>query len=192
MGRSVKNIIIRPVNEVCNLSCTYCNSLPYATNQKMSLDLLEAIIYEASLVEDSFISFCWHGGEPLLAGLEFYKKIVEFQFKYFGGIFRDGRCENIVQTNALLLNPQFIEFFKLHSFHIGVSLDGPDLETNKYRFPKHSASKLFKKTKDKISLLVRNGINVSVINVIHQYNMNKWKELYYFYSKNIIKVVNTI
>jgi len=61
----------------------------------------------------------WHGGEPLLAGIDFFKKIVELQALIKNHIF-----ENSIQTNGTLLNYEYLDFFERHNFKLGFSLDG--------------------------------------------------------------------
>src|SRR5690554_2124277 len=129
-------IIIRPVDEICNLSCTYCNSEVYGHSKpKMKIETLEEIISQTSKLDYHFIRFTWHGGEPLVAGLPFFKKVVELQKKYLGGDFYLKKCENVIQTNGLLLNDEYIDFLFENNFHIAFSLDGHDTNTNHYRFP---------------------------------------------------------
>lgn len=65
--------------------------------------------------------FNWHGGEPTLLGLDFYRKVVEIQGRYAGTT----RIENDLQTNGLLLDESWCEFLKQHRFRVGLSIDGP-------------------------------------------------------------------
>ncbi len=82
-------IFVKPVGAACNLGCTYCyyldkkGYLPGRWPLKMSDEILEKYInqhIEAS-TEDP-VMFSWHGGEPLLAGIDFYRKAVALQKKY--------------------------------------------------------------------------------------------------------------
>ena len=80
------NMMFKPVGSVCNLGCSYCYYLDkFKSDERsvLSLDLLEKIIKEYIEINDNEqIVFDWHGGEPLLLGLDYFKKIVEFQKRY--------------------------------------------------------------------------------------------------------------
>ena len=71
------------------------------------------------------LSIIYHGGEPLLWGIELFEKAIQFQNElrvtYPKLAFR-----NSVQTNGSLLDAEYIEFFKANNFNIGISIDGPD------------------------------------------------------------------
>ena len=88
----------------------------------MSPDTLERIIRLAS-EEYETAWFIWHGGEPLLLPLKFYKKAIELQEKYFG---KDTfRVSNTIQTNGTLIDKKFMSFCKDKKINVGVSYDGP-------------------------------------------------------------------
>ena len=77
-------VFAKPVGAVCNLNCTYCYYLvkkeiyPAESRFMMSDDLLEKyVIQHIEATTDDLITFSWHGGEPLMAGIDFYRKAVE-------------------------------------------------------------------------------------------------------------------
>jgi uncharacterized protein len=77
------------------------------------------------------VEFIWHGGEPLLAGLDFYRKAVEFQYLWR----QKGKdIVNFLQTNATLINSEWARFFAENNFFVGVSIDGPENLHNQVRF----------------------------------------------------------
>ena len=130
-------IFVKPVGAACNLGCTYCYYLckkdiyDGSGSLRMSDDILEKYIkqhIEASSEETVF--FSWHGGEPLLAGIDFYRKAVSIQQKYLP----PGRYAlNGIQTNGTLLNDEWCRFLKSENFIIGISIDGPPDLHNKHR-----------------------------------------------------------
>ena len=89
-GPRVFNVMIKPAGSLCNLDCKYCYYLDKAEiyhgkEPKMTLEMLEQFTKEYIKANQSqFVTFNWHGGEPLVLGLDFYKKAVEFQQKYCG------------------------------------------------------------------------------------------------------------
>lgn len=117
--------MVKPVGSACNLRCSYCYYLDKELLHHkgvMSIELLEEFVrqyIEGNKVEQ--ITFCWHGGEPLLAGLPFYEKALEFQAKYAGS----KEIINTLQTNGTLLTDQWAQFFTHNNFLIGISIDGP-------------------------------------------------------------------
>ena len=121
-GRYVKrslSLIIKVIS-ACNLACRYCDADIYS-NRRMSLDTVSQIIKKALDYADR-VEFIWHGGEPLLMGIQFYEKVVELQKRYR----REGQTIiNDLQTNGTLISQEWVDFFKAIDFHVGVSLDGP-------------------------------------------------------------------
>ena len=79
--------------------------------------------------ESPEIPFVWQGGEPTLMGLDFYKKVIEFQRKYGKG----KKITNSLQTNGTLLTEEWCQFLAQHGFLVGLSLDGPELIHDHFR-----------------------------------------------------------
>jgi uncharacterized protein len=112
--------IIMPT-ETCNLACTYCYVLD-KPKTRMSIDLALRVVDELMRINDPTkpTRLIWHGGEPMLAGLPFYKSIC----KYIHEAYPNHHVENLIQTNGTLLKDEWIEFFLAENFKVGVSLDG--------------------------------------------------------------------
>ena len=113
------NLIIKPT-DACNLRCKHC----YASESgyevsKMSISVANNII---EFFSNSYknIRIIWHGGEPLLMGIDFYKQIIEIQKK-----FPYNSITNCIQTNATLINNDWIDFFIANNIKVGISYDGP-------------------------------------------------------------------
>lgn len=125
------SLIIKITNG-CNLNCAYCyhrRDKSRDFSQTMSYETLETMIYELLMHNEKHAEFIWHGGEPLLAGLETFKHIVEKQ-KEFNT--KGLQISNSIQTNATLLTKEYIQFFKDNDFDVGISIDGPfDMHTEK-------------------------------------------------------------
>lgn len=117
-------VIISPVDD-CNLACRYCVDPRTRTGVQMSLATLESCITKVAEYSKSHgkpTRFIWHGGEPLLAGRDFYQNVVELStwLKRKGYV-----ISHSMQTNATLLTPENADFFVNHKFAISFSLDGP-------------------------------------------------------------------
>lgn len=128
MSRTPFVVMAKPAGPRCNLACSYCYYLPSESlyppddNCRMSADLLE--IYVRQYIEDSpgpVVSFIWHGGEPTLAGLEFFRLAVQLQKKYLP---YGWSCWNNLQTNGILLDDAWCAFLAQEHFDVGLSLDG--------------------------------------------------------------------
>lgn len=116
--------IVKPVNGLCNLSCSYCYTSGLkecVAKNRMRPEILKATI-DFFCRDQNDVEFIWHGGEPLLAGLEFYRKAIEFQKIWEQ---QGKRITNFFQTNATLMNSEWNSFFAENDFFVGVSLDGP-------------------------------------------------------------------
>ena len=120
--------IVKPVGSLCNMRCKYCYYLDKAelyNHHQPTMDdkLLENYIRANIEGNNSpVIAFAWHGGEPLLAGKEFFRKAVALQQKY-----AEGRTvENSIQTNGLLIDDEWCAILRDNNFLVGVSIDGPE------------------------------------------------------------------
>ena len=158
--RKLSLTLIIKVVSTCNLACRYCDADIYS-NRRMSLDTVSQIIKKALDYADH-VEFIWHGGEPLLMGIQFYEKVVELQKRYK----REGQTiENTLQTNGTLISQEWVDFFKANDFHIGVSLDGPPEVHNANRIFK-SGQGSFEQVMRGIRLLRENGVKFGVLAVI--------------------------
>jgi uncharacterized protein len=105
------------------MNCRHCYHPPHErTGGVMPPEILERVIRKAS-EEYETVWFIWHGGEPLLVPLSFYKDAASLQEKYFG---KDShRVSNTIQTNGTLISKKFMNFCKEKKINVGVSFEGP-------------------------------------------------------------------
>ena len=122
-------VMSKPIGPICNLDCGYCYYLgktalfPPGEHFRMSPQVLES--YISSFIAASpgpLVHFGWHGGEPTLAGIEFYRRVVELQDRYLPA---GWRCLNNIQTNGTLLDTRWCSFLAENHFAVGLSIDGP-------------------------------------------------------------------
>jgi len=114
--------VIFKVTHACNLACRYC----YAVDNKskvVSRSILGSVIRASVQLDADTVNFIWHGGEPLIAGLDFFAEAVAMQNAASDGTGK--RYLNGLQTNGTLVTPDIAEFFRDKQFAVGVSLDGP-------------------------------------------------------------------
>jgi len=175
---AISTIIIEPVGGDCNLACDYCyhgNIRKHDGLQTMTDDILEKIVKEALLINKNRVKFLWHGGEPFLTGLGFYEKVVKFQKRYL--VSSDQQLINHIQTNATLINDDWVEFIKENDFKVSTSIDGPAWLHDKCRHDIHGNGS-FDRTIRGINLLRNAGLTVGVMVTINQYNV-RYPELIY-------------
>ncbi|MEH7254217.1 anaerobic sulfatase maturase [Neobacillus niacini] len=178
------SVLIKTVSEACNLACDYCyysscNGIPNPIN-KVEDKTLEKFIREYMTIKRGIVPFAWQGGEPLLAGLDFFKKVVHFQAKYAPN---NTIISNSIQTNGLLINKEWATFFKQFGFLVGVSLDGPEQIHNKRRVT-HAGKGSFKLTMRGIQYLKEESVEFNILTVLHEDNIFKAAELMNFYQDN--------
>ena len=135
-GKLRFHVMAKPVGPRCNLNCSYCFYLPKENLLKssnrwvMADNVLEEFIRQYIQEQDEQeIVFTWQGGEPTLAGLEFYKYVVNLQNKHRAGKI----VQNDLQTNGLLIDEEWCRFLKEHNFLVGLSIDGPEYLHDVYR-----------------------------------------------------------
>jgi uncharacterized protein len=182
VGNSI-SVIIKPTN-FCNLNCIYCYDSENKDNGEMDEKTLENSIKK---IQNNFssVSWIWHGGEPLLRGLDFFKKAKGLEEKYKKG---DSRIKNGMQTNATLIDKDWIDFIKeTNSFHMGISIDGPKEINDKTRIFKNWRG-TYNRIYRGISLLSENRFGIGAVCVINKNNFNKSNELYHFFRTNKINV----
>ena len=173
--------MIKPVGSLCNLDCDYCYYLGkadlYGGHQpKMSEELLERYISQyIEAVQVPTVTFCWHGGEPLLAGIDFYEKAVALQNKYRG----NKQIENSLQTNGLLINPDWCDFFRQNNFLIGLSLDGPKDIHDAYRHDR-GGHPTFDRVMQALEMMAISRVEYNTLSTINNRSAGQGKRVYQF------------
>jgi uncharacterized protein len=181
----ITSLLIKPASAVCNLDCQYCFYLdreadPYKSlpARRMSVETLERLVDTFLFYSYPNSVFAFQGGEPMLAGLPFFRKLVEFQ-KQYG---RDGQnVSNALQTNAVLIDDDWCELFREYNFLLGVSIDGPEEVHDAYRFNK-AGHGTWRQVMRAIETLKRNKVEFNVLCVLSQANVEKPRELYRFFG----------
>ena len=116
------------------MHCDYCYYLSKDQKRFMDTDVLEKMIRDYfSSYQGPVYSLVWHGGEPTLLGLDFYKKAVALEKKYLP---QGSTCWNNLQTNGSLLDEEWCRFLKEENFDVGISIDGSKAIHEKYRHGK--------------------------------------------------------
>jgi uncharacterized protein len=179
-------VFAKPVGSICNLDCHYCYYLkkehlyPKGESSRMPDDILEEyIIQHIDASPGSVISFSWHGGEPTILGLDYFRKIVALQRKYQPS---HRRIINGMQTNGTLLDESWCRFLAAEGFVVGISLDGPEELHDRYRVTKgqNSTHRLAMRG---YRLLQQHRIPCNILCVVHEQNVLNPTEVYRFFKQ---------
>ena len=179
-------VMLKPAGAHCNLACKYCYYLeknklyPTAQRHLMSDEMLEQFTREYIEAQTmNQVLFTWHGGEPLLRSIDFYRKALSLQQKYAGG----RRIDNVIQTNGTLLTDEWCEFFAQNHWLVGISIDGPQPDHDHYRLTA-TGKPSWKKVMQGIKLLKKHGVEWNAMAVVNAYNANHPLEFYRFFKEN--------
>lgn len=179
-------VMLKPAGAHCNLACKYCYYLekdklyPTAQRHLMSDEMLEQFTREYIEAQNmNQVLFTWHGGEPLLRSIDFYRKALSLQQKYAGG----RRIDNVIQTNGTLLTDEWCEFFAQNHWLVGISIDGQQPDHDHYRLTA-AGKPSWKKVMQGIKLLKKHGVEWNAMAVVNAYNVNHPMEFYRFFKEN--------
>ena len=180
-------VLAKPIGPLCNMDCTYCfylekellflkDSAARKLNWVMPDEILENYIQQKlqsnALTEETFV---WQGGEPTLLGLDYFHKIVQIQQKY-----RNGKTiQNSLQTNGILIDEDWCQFFAEFNFLIGISIDGPRELHNRLRIDK-GGKPTFDKVMQALNLLVKHRVEFNTLTTVHSFNASYPLEIYHF------------
>lgn len=173
----------KPIGSACNLRCNYCYYLekdrlhsPAPHQRAMSFQLLETYIAQTIFTSiDPVVQFAWHGGEPTLTGMDFFRKVIQLQKKYGAGRV----MENSLQTNGTLLTEEWCKFFSDHEFLIGISIDGPEHCHDHYRIFRNGKGS-FAQVMNGLELLLKHKVEFNTLSVVNDYNARYPEEVYRF------------
>lgn len=175
------NIMLKPAGSLCNLDCSYCYYLDKAEiyggrEPRMSVEMLETVVKEYIAANDvPEVTFNWHGGEPLVMGLDFYRKAIEFEHKYAG----EKIIRNTLQTNGTLISSEWCRFLRENDFLVGISIDGPKDIHDRYRRDKGGAP-TFDKVLNAIRMMQGEGVQFNTMSTVNKQSEGRGLEVYEF------------
>ena len=179
-------VMLKPAGAHCNLACKYCYYLEknnlYQNSHRhlMSDDMLEQFTREYIEAQTMpQVLFTWHGGEPLMRSIDFYKKALTLQKKYAHG----KQIDNVIQTNGTLLTDEWCEFFAKNHWLVGISIDGPQEYHDHYRVTP-TGKPSWEKVMQGISLLKKHRVEWNAMAVANAYNAEHPLEFYHFFRDN--------
>ena len=179
-------VMLKPAGAHCNLACKYCyylekNNLYQNSHRHLMTDeMLEQFTREYIEAQTMpQVLFTWHGGEPLMRSIDFYKKALALQKKYAHG----KQIDNVIQTNGTLLTDEWCEFFAQNHWLVGISIDGPQEYHDHYRVTP-AGKPSWEKVMQGIQLLKKHRVEWNAMAVVNAYNAEHPLEFYHFFRDN--------
>lgn len=174
----VFTVMLEPVKS-CNLRCRHCYS-DIEDGGVMSIGVLNLVLEKIVRYteQNGFkeIHFIWHGGEPLLAGIDFFKHAVTVLYRLASEV----SCRHFIQTNGLLLDDGFCIFFRDMDFEVGISLDGPADVHDQLRVTQ-SGRGTHAAVMEKVRLLERHHVPIGFSTVVSSVSKGREQRIYRFF-----------
>lgn len=180
-------VMTKPAGAHCNLACDYCYYLEkqklYQNGEKhvMSDQLTEVFVRE--YIQSQFgreVNFTWHGGEPMIRPLSYYKKVVRWQRQYAEG----KTILNCLQTNGTLLTPEWCRFLHDEGWLVGISIDGPQNMHDAYRMKRNGAP-TWENVMQGIEMLDRYEVEWNAMAVVNDITAARPLEFYRFFRDEL-------
>ena len=178
-------LLIKPVSGDCNLACTYCfytrvpdTLYPQKTPHRMDEATLQGMIRQFMGYGFSPAVMCWQGGEPTLAGLDFFRKVVELQQKYG----KSGQVVgNAFQTNGMLIDDDWSRFLAEFHFLVGLSIDGPGYIHDTYRVHA-SGTGSWRQAMRTARRFARDSVAFNALIVVSRANQDRGREVFQWFA----------
>lgn len=179
------SVMMKPSSGLCNMHCDYCFYCDEMQKRKqktygfMSEITLKNVVRRTLLSADEAVSYVFQGGEPTLCGLDFYKKVIEFQRRYN----KYGICvSNALQTNGYLIDDTWCQFLKENRFLVGLSVDGIKETHNRYRHTQNGED-TFEKVLHAAACMDHYQVPYNILTVVTQNTACNIERIYEFYKK---------
>ncbi len=188
------SIMIKPASSACNMRCEYCFYHSLAKSRKdecfgtMTQHTAENLIRQTlEFCDGGSIYFTFQGGEPLIAGKDFFSQFVSTVNKYNT---QDSKIYYGLQTNGTLIDSEWADFFAKNNFLLGLSLDG-DENANRFRVDANM-NNTFSKVKEAMDLLNKRGVDFNILVVATGHTADNIEDVYNYFKKLGIKYLQFI
>lgn len=180
------SVMIKPASSSCNLKCRYCfyadeaslRSVPnYGVMSEAVLEKTIALFLQSAV---GCCSFAFQGGEPTLAGLSFFERVVSLQKMYARS---DLKITNALQTNGVLLDEQWCHFLSENHFLVGLSLDGTKETHDLYRLRQNGKGS-YSAVLHAAQLMKSHGVEFNILTVVTSQSAHNVTKIYNFYKRN--------
>lgn len=187
------SLLIKPSSSLCNMQCAYCFYEDVSSNREnasmgiMSEETMKALIDQTMALNVEQINYCFQGGEPTVADLDFFRSFVNYVEQK-----RDQqKITYAIQTNGYRLNDEWVNFFAKYQFLVGVSLDGMLANHNRVRKNKNGQG-TFKEIIANIKKIEKAHVSYNILTVLTHELAKKPKELFKFYQEQNFKYIQLI
>jgi uncharacterized protein len=185
------HVLAKPIGPLCDIQCDYCFYLeksalfPRGEEYRMTDAVLAAYIEQYVAAQPTpLVEFVWHGGEPTLMGLDFFRRVVELQAPYRA----HKRIRNTLQTNGLSLDDDWCAFFKANDFFIGLSLDGPQDIHDRYRKDRKGQG-TFERVMAAVRLLQKHQVEFNALACVGRDTAHRPLDVYRFFKQSGIHYI---
>jgi len=185
------HVVAKPIGPLCNLNCEYCFYLEKQSlfkpdeKYRMADDVLRGFIINYITSQPTpVVEFVWQGGEPTLLGIDFFKRVIEFQKPFSGA----KTITNSLQTNGTLLTDEWCAFLKRHNFMVGISLDGPKEIHDRYRRDRKGAGS-FDQVMHGLKLLQKHEVDYNVLACVARETAHKPLDVYRFFKSQGVEFI---
>lgn len=189
------SVLIKPASSLCNINCDYCFYHAIASERKiasygiMELSVLEELVKKVfNFVDGGTATLAFQGGEPTLAGLDFFKKAVEYAERYNN---QGSKVRYVIQTNGMLIDEEWAIFLKENNFLVGLSLDGPSKVHNRNRKDKKKKGTFNRVLKTK-KIFDRFKVDYNTLTVVDNNVAKNVREVYEFFKNEGVQFTQYI
>lgn len=185
----IQLLILQPT-PYCNLACKYCYLSTKDDSRKMTSEVIDSTLTRIlespfSLLRSNRFTVVWHAGEPLVAGIDFYKDAI---LRIRKAIPEHIEVEHSIQTNATLIDAKWAQFIKENNIKVGVSVDGPDFIHNENRLTR-SGRGSHNLTQRGMNFLREAGVEFHTISVLTKKSLDHVEEMFNYFQDQQIHMV---
>ncbi|MCL2700353.1 MAG: anaerobic sulfatase maturase [Phycisphaerae bacterium] len=179
------SVLIKPASGLCNLRCRYCfycdemAKRDQASFGVMSHETLDVLTEKVLAFAHGQCTFGFQGGEPTLAGLEFFESVIHLQKQYN---VHDVQIQNTIQTNGYAVTEPWATFFANHKFLVGLSLDGLEEHHNINRV-NVAGEGTFGRVMATAGLFDRLNVDYNILTVVNRQTARDINRIYHFYKE---------
>lgn len=179
------SLLIKPASGQCQMKCKYCFYSNEMENRNvanygiMNMSTAKNLINCALNKANRHVTFAFQGGEPTLAGLDFFVDFVKYVNK------QNVKKINIayaIQTNGYNIDKAWASFFAKNNFLVGLSLDGTEAIHNEFRLDRANKG-TFNKVMSVINLLKSYKVEFNILTVVTKEIAYNIEDVYKFYKE---------